>query len=77
VLWFGLVVLAGKTSIVQMQIYDKIYIMGHLWFEKSGPLVLWSSFGMIWSCRLWFGSVLVLWQDQPEPSGFPDGVPFK
>jgi hypothetical protein len=42
--------------------------------RKSGPLVLWSSFGLVWSCQLWFGSGLVLWQDQPEPSGFPDAL---
>jgi hypothetical protein len=44
--------------------------------RQSGPLVLWSScwsglvlLALVW---LWFGSGLVLRQDQPEPSGFPD-----
>jgi hypothetical protein len=81
VLWFGLVVLVGKNLMVQMRIYDKRYIMGHLWFKakwSSGRLVIlsvWSGLvgsglALVW---LWFGSGLVLWQDQPEPSGFPDG----
>jgi hypothetical protein len=40
-------------------------------------VVLWCSghlLGLVWSGWLWFGSGLVLWQDQPEPSGFPDVV---
>jgi hypothetical protein len=36
-------------------------------FWLSGHL-----FGLVWSCWLWFGSSLVLRQDQPEPSSFPD-----
>jgi hypothetical protein len=61
-----------------MEIHDEKYIMGHLWFEtkwSSGALVIflvWS--GLVCSGLLWFGSGLVLWQDRPEPSGFPDVV---
>jgi hypothetical protein len=61
VLWFGLVVLVEKKLPVQMQIYDKMYIMGHLWFEakwSSGRLVIlsvWSGLvgsglALVWSC---------------------------
>jgi hypothetical protein len=56
-------------------------IKGTLWatsgLRQSGPLAVWSScwsglvlLALVW---LWFGSGLVLWQDQPEPSAFPDG----
>jgi hypothetical protein len=40
--------------------------------RRSGTLVLWSHFSLVWSCLLWFGSGLVLQPDQPKPSGFPD-----
>jgi hypothetical protein len=58
VLWFGLVVLVGKNLLVQMRIYDKRYIMGHLWFEakwSSGRLVILS----VWSGLVGSGLVLV------------------
>jgi hypothetical protein len=46
--------------------------------RQNGPLVLWSSFwsGLVLLALVWllFGSCWVLWQDQPEPSGFPDVV---
>jgi hypothetical protein len=61
VLWFGLVVLVGKSLMVQMRIYDERDIMGHLWFEakwSSGCLVIlsvWSGLvgsglALVWSC---------------------------
>jgi hypothetical protein len=61
VLWFGLVVLVVKDMSVQMQIYDRRYIMSHLLFEakwSSGSLVIlsvWSGLvgsglALVWSC---------------------------
>jgi hypothetical protein len=61
VLWFGLVVLVGSTLMAQMQIYNKRYIMQHLWSEtkwSSGTLVIFlvwsglvcSGLALVWSC---------------------------
>jgi hypothetical protein len=79
VLWFGLVVLVGKKLMVQTQIYDKKYIMGHLWFKakwSSGTLVIllvWSGLvgsglALIWSCGKTNQSLLVfLMRGQAHP----------
>jgi hypothetical protein len=61
VLWFDLVDLVGKKLMLQMRIYDKWYIISHLWFEakwSSGSLVIlsvWSGLvgsglALVWSC---------------------------
>jgi hypothetical protein len=58
VLWFGLVVLVGKDLMLQMRIYNKRCIMGHLWFEakwSSGHLVIFS----VWSGLVGSGLALV------------------
>jgi hypothetical protein len=70
----GLVLLfwSEKNWLFECQYMIKDTLWATSGLRKSGPLVLWSSFGLVWSCQLWFGSGLVLWQDRPEPSGFPD-----
>jgi hypothetical protein len=58
VLWFGLVVLAGRKWLFKCK-----FIRNTL-----RATVIWCSGHRL----VWFSSGLVLWQDQPDPSGFPD-----